>query len=124
MLLDTHVFLWAISGDERLTRQQRALFEDGASELWLSAASIWEIVIKCGLGRLRLPGSPVAYVVKQMERNRISMLGIHPSHLAALEELPPYHRDPFDRMLVAQANAEGMKLLSSDPAVLKYLRRR
>ena len=120
VLLDTHVFLWAISDDVRLSDAHRRIYLDGSSELWLSIASIWEILIKTGLGKLSLPRPTTAYLLKQMERNRVSLLPIRASHLAGLETLPPVHRDPFDRMLVAQANAEGLAILSGDAIVRKY----
>jgi PIN domain nuclease of toxin-antitoxin system len=118
--LDTHVFLWAISEDRRLSDVHRRIYTDGKSELWLSVASVWEVLIKAGLGKLPLPRPVAGNVLKQMERNRISLLPIRASHLAELEMLPPLHRDPFDRMLIAQANAEGLSILSDDATVRKY----
>ena len=120
ILLDTHIFLWAITSDSRLSTAQRDLFLDGASDLFLSAASVWEILIKTGLGRLLMPTPSTDYIVKQMEKNRIALLPIRVAHLAALENLPPLHRDPFDRILVAQARAEKMPLLSADAAIRQY----
>lgn len=120
VLLDTHVFLWAISGDARLSKTHRTYYVDEANELFLSVASLWEVLIKVGLGKLPLPRPAAAYLNKQMELNRISLLSIRAAHLAALEKLAPLHRDPFDRMLVAQALAEGMPLLSVDKGMKKY----
>ena len=120
LLVDTHVFLWAITGDRRLTKKHRALWLDPSSELLLSVASIWEMLIKAGLGKLPLPSPRIAYLFKQIEQNRLTYLGIRPAHFAELELLPPLHRDPFDRMLVAQARAEGIPILSSDPALRRY----
>jgi PIN domain nuclease of toxin-antitoxin system len=120
VLLDTHVFLWAITEDARLSRTHRRIYMDGASELWLSVASIWEVLIKSGLGKLPVPRPAAAWIAKQMEINRINLLPIRPSHLAGLETLPPLHRDPFDRMLVAQANAESLSILSGDAVIRKY----
>ena len=120
ILLDTHVFIWAIMGDPRLTQLQRELYTDKRNELFLSVASVWEIVIKAGLGKLRMPVPIVSFVDRQLRQNRISLLKIHLSHLAALETLPPLHRDPFDRLLVAQAKAEGLRILSEDSKLPGY----
>ena len=120
VLLDTHVFLWAITADPRLSERHRRIWLEGASDLWLSVASIWETLIKSGLGKLSIPSPATAYILKQMEKNRVNLLPIRPSHLAALESLPPVHRDPFDRMLIAQANAEAMEILSDDAIIRKY----
>jgi PIN domain nuclease of toxin-antitoxin system len=120
VLLDTHVFLWAITSDPRLSPVHRRIYLDGTRELWLSVASVWEVLIKSGLGKLSMPRPTAAYIMKQMERNRVTLLPIRASHLASLETLPPLHRDPFDRMLVAQANAEGLAILSDDATLRKY----
>jgi PIN domain nuclease of toxin-antitoxin system len=120
VLLDTHVFLWAIGGDERLSAKHRSIFEDGANELHLSVASVWELLIKAGLGKMPLPKPTAEYLNRQLERNRIAMLPIRTSHLAELEALPPLHRDPFDRLLAAQALAEGMPMLSVDRQMKQY----
>jgi PIN domain nuclease of toxin-antitoxin system len=120
ILVDTHIFLWAITEDSRLKSARRALFLDAANDLLLSVASIWEMLIKIRLGKLTLPAPAVAFIIEQMDENRIRLLPILVSHLAELESLPPLHKDPFDRMLVAQARAEGMPLLSADPVLRKY----
>jgi PIN domain nuclease of toxin-antitoxin system len=120
ILLDTHIFIWAIMGDPRLTQAQRELYTDKRNELFLSVVSVWEIVLKAGLGKLRMPVPAVSFVARQLKQNRISLLAIHLSHLAALETLPPLHRDPFDRLLVAQAKAEGMTILSVDSKLPQY----
>lgn len=120
ILLDTHIFLWAITSDSRLSPAQRDLFLDHASDLFLSAASVWEMLIKTGLGRLPIPTPSADYIVRQMEKNRIALLPIRVAHLAELESLPPLHRDPFDRILVAQARAEKMPLLSADAGLRQY----
>jgi PIN domain nuclease of toxin-antitoxin system len=78
------------------------------------------MLIKCGLGKLPLPKPASGYILKQMEKNRVEMLTIRAAHLTQLESLPPIHRDPFDRMMVAQASAEGMPILSADPALRRY----
>jgi PIN domain nuclease of toxin-antitoxin system len=120
VLVDTHIFLWAITDDPRLSSAHRAVYLDQANDLYLSVASIWEMLIKAGLGKLPLPTPAADYIAKQMEKNRLLSLTIRISHLAALETLPPIHRDPFDRMLVAQAHAEGIPILSADTDLRKY----
>ena len=103
ILLDTPVFLWAITDGPRLSAKQRQMFLDEGNELHLSVASIWEMLIKAGLGKLPVPSPATEYLGKQMEKNRIALLPIRMTHLSALQDLPPLHRDPFDRMLIAQA---------------------
>jgi PIN domain nuclease of toxin-antitoxin system len=120
ILLDTQVFLWAITDDARLKASHRDLFLDGANELNLSLASVWEMLIKTGLGKLPLPLPAGEYIARQMEKNCLNPLTIRMSHLLELEKLPPIHRDPFDRLLVAQARAEKMPILSADPTLREY----
>ena len=120
ILLDTHVFLWAITDSPRLSVQQRELFLDEVNELHLSVASMWEMLIKAGLGKLPLPEPAIEYLVRQMEKNRILLLPIRIAHLAELQKLPLLHRDPFDRMLVAQVRAEKFRMLSVDERMREY----
>jgi len=120
ILLDTHVFLWAVTDDVRLSAGHRALYVDEANDFYLSVASVWEIVIKAGLGKLPIPTPAAEYVARQMDKNRVALLGIQARHLARLEGLTPVHRDPFGRMLVAQALAEGMPMMTVDAAVGRY----
>jgi len=120
ILLDTHVFLWAITAAPRLSAEQREMFLDEKIDLHLSVASIWEMPIKAGLGKLPLPEPATEYLVKQVEKNRITLLPIRIAHLAELQKLPPLHRDPFDRLLVAQARAEKMRMLSADARMREY----
>jgi len=116
-LLDTHVFLWAITDNPKLSEQHRALYESPTSELFLSIASLWEVTIKVGLGKLALPRPAAAYLTRQMDKNQVRLLPIQPAHLNELENLPPLHRDPFDRLLAAQARVEKMPILTGDKAV-------
>ena len=120
LLLDTRVFLWAITNDSRLTTEKAAAFVDEGNELFLSIASVWEMLIKVGISNLPLPKPSAAYITKQLDKNRINTLPIRAAHLAQLEKLPPLHKDPFDRMIVAQAQAEGYPVLSSDRAIYQY----
>ena len=120
ILLDTNVFLWAITRDPRLTARQRDFYSDAGNLLFLSVASIWEIIIKVGIGKLPLQRPAALYVEEQLAKNGIRTLAIDLPHLAELEFLPLIHRDPFDRMIIAQARAEKMPILSSDSALRKY----
>jgi PIN domain nuclease of toxin-antitoxin system len=106
LLLDTHAFLRAISSDVRLSSKAIGAFEE--AELLLSAASIWEIVTKHQIGRLQLPTAPSEFLPEHLERNAIALLPILPRHVFRLERLPLHHKDPFDRILVAQALEEGL----------------
>jgi len=119
-LLDTAIFLWSVGSTERLNQQALALVEDATTELFLSAASSWEISIKSALGKLKLPEAASTYVPKRLTSQGIRSLPISHIHALAAGELPPHHRDPFDRMLVAQAMNEEMVLLTADPSFKKY----
>lgn len=118
-LLDTHVFLWIASGDPRLTPTALAVFVDSEQECFLSAASVWEIAIKSSLGKLVLATSLARIVGDGMERG-LRVLDVTADHAFAIERLPYHHRDPFDRLLVAQAIHEGMYLVSSDAKLDAY----
>lgn len=114
VLVDTQIFLWAITDDPRLALSHRRVFEDPASELYFSFGSVWEILIKIGLGKLQLPKPTSPYLERQLAQNSLRPLTLRWAHLAELEILPPVHRDPFDRIIAAQARAEGMALLTAD----------
>ena len=119
VLLDTHVFLWLQTDPERLGAQL-AIAEDPRTNLVLSAASAWEIAIKHALGRLPLPEPPVTYVPTRRHAIGAAALPIEHGHALAVAELPPVHRDPFDRMLVAQSRLENLVLLTADPVFTRY----
>jgi PIN domain nuclease of toxin-antitoxin system len=119
VLLDTHVFLWLQTEPERLG-DRLALVEDSATTLLLSAASSWEMAIKYALGRLPLPEPPARYVPTRMRAIGAEALPIEHPHALAVASLPPLHRDPFDRLLVAQATIAGVAILTADPAVAQY----
>ena len=118
LLLDTHVFLWAITADPRLSAKALAAYEEG--QLLLSVASIWEIVAKYQLGRLELPAPPSQFLPPQLERNAIAVLPIRARHVLRLEKLPLHHKDPYDRVLVAQTLEEELTLITDDPLLLAY----
>jgi PIN domain nuclease of toxin-antitoxin system len=114
--VDTHVFLWWCADDRRLGAVLRGALRDGANEVYLSAASVWEMKIKEALGRLRTP-EPVSAAALRLG---FEPLPIHFRHAEATSQLPPLHRDPFDRMLVAQARVESLTLVTRDPAIRSY----
>ena len=120
LLLDTCTFLWIVSDDGALTARAREAFLDGANEVQLSAVSAWEIVVKHALGRLPLPEPPERFVVEQRERHGIAPLPLDEEAVLHLSRLPPLHRDPFDRMLVCQALAGGLAILTPDEQIAKY----
>jgi PIN domain nuclease of toxin-antitoxin system len=119
LLLDTHVFLWLNTEPERLG-EHLPLVEDQGTELLLSAASSWEIAIKHRLGRLPLPESPQRYVPARMRAVGVRGLAVEHPHALAVAELESLHRDPFDRLLVAQAGLLDVPILTADPMVARY----
>ena len=120
LLLDTHVFLWYISADPQLPVAFRDAIRDPANEVYLSVASVWEAVIKYALGKLPLPEAPAEYLPRQRQAHRIAGLPVEEAALAHLARLPPLHRDPFDRILIAQALQYGLKLVTVDDGVRAY----
>jgi len=119
LLLDTHVFLWLQTEPERLGRRLH-LVEQPETDLLLSAASSWEIAIKHGLGKLALPEPPEEYIPERIRLGGLIGLPIEHSHALAVAALPPLHRDPFDRLIVAQAIALDVPVLTADPAIMQY----
>jgi PIN domain nuclease of toxin-antitoxin system len=119
VLLDTHLLLWAAGEPRRLPAPARALIKDPANELVFSAASLWEIAIKRQLGREDFRVEP-RLLRRGLLENSYSELPITSEHTVALDSLPAIHRDPFDRILVAQAMVEGIPLLTVDPVVARY----
>jgi PIN domain nuclease of toxin-antitoxin system len=119
LLLDTHVLLWAAGQPDKLSRKTRALLADPDNDLVFSAASLWEIIIKQGLGR-----DDFRVDARQLRRglldNDYSELAMTSAHALAVDDLPPLHRDPFDRMLLAQSRVEGITFLTADAQVLRY----
>lgn len=119
LLLDTHLLLWAAKGFEYLPADAQTLMSDPENELFFSVASLWEIVIKCGLGREDFKVDP-RLLRRGLLDNGYSELPILSEHAVAIGALPPVHKDPFDRLLVAQAIAEGITLLTADAHVAEY----
>lgn len=120
VLLDTQCWLWMALAPDRFSSRSRRLVEDRRNLLYLSAASAWEIAIKHGLGKLRLPGDPETYVPARMAALAVLPLAIDPPHALRVAALPPHHRDPFDRLLIAQAQIEDLPLLTADSALAEY----
>jgi PIN domain nuclease of toxin-antitoxin system len=119
LLLDTHVLLWAAGEPKRLPASARRLMNEPDNQLLFSAASLWEIAIKRGLGRKDFQAD-ARLLRRGLLDNGYSELPISSDHVVATESLPPIHKDPFDRILVAQATVEGVTLLTGDPVVAQY----
>ncbi len=120
ILLDTHIFLWFISGDTQLSTNVRDAIRDPDNEVYLSAVSIWEAIVKHQLGKLPLPEPPETYLPKQRDLHQIASLALDESSVVQLAKLPPLHRDPFDRMLICQALQNGLTIATVDSAVRAY----
>ena len=119
-LLDTHTFLWFLTDDPRLSEHALAILQDPASDVVLSTASLWEIAIKSTLKKLNLSKPFAELFPQELIDNEIGLLPILVRHLAVLTTLPFHHRDPFDRLIIAQAMAEGLPVLGSDSAFASY----
>jgi PIN domain nuclease of toxin-antitoxin system len=120
VLLDTQVWLWMLAAPDRLSAESRTLLVAADNELLFSAASAWEIAIKHGLGKLQLPESPAKYIPRMMVHTSVTPLPVHHRHALHVAELPEHHRDPFDRLLVAQAQVEGVPIISADGHFRQY----
>ena len=118
-LADTHVLIWAWQSPELLSKKARTILSDGEQTIYFSIASIWEVAIKVALGKLRLHISVEDFAKGQVD-DALTLLPIRVSHAARLSDLPLHHRDPFDRMLVAQALEEDLKLITSDSMFANY----
>ncbi len=119
LLLDTHVALWAITDSPRLSAKARDLIQGPAATVWVSAASIWEIAIKRSLARADMPVSALD-ALRYFEESGYRLLSIAAEHAVAIETLPAHHQDPFDRILIAQAQVEPMRLITHDAVLAQY----
>jgi PIN domain nuclease of toxin-antitoxin system len=119
-LLDTCTFLWIVVDAPELSRQARTVFRDGSNEVFLSSVSAWEIAVKATHGRLPLPLPPERFVPLQRETHGIEALPLDEESVLHVHRLPTFHRDPFDRLLVCQAIAHGLIILTPDPLVTQY----
>jgi len=120
ILLDTQCWLWWFLLPERLSAGARDVIADAREPLYLSAASSWEIAIKVGLRKLKLPDLPARYVPARLAEQGMSSLPVEHAHALRVADLPPLHSDPFDRLLVAQAQVERMTIMTADAQVLAY----
>ena len=120
LLLDTHAFLWAVEGAPELSNKAAGAYTDTGNELYLSAAAYWEICLKVSAGKLDLREDWTEVFDREMEANSIRWLPLEKEHLHEVIGLPWHHRDPFDRLLVAQARCEGMSILTADRRIAAY----
>ena len=120
ILLDTHVFIWWITDSARLSSRAREILADSRNALVWSAASSWEIAIKASLGRIDMPNPIGAFLAEQLRLQRVDPIPVEHSHACRVAELPLRHRDPFDRLLVAQALVEGLPILTADRQLEPY----
>ena len=117
LLLDTHVFLWAVDNNPNLSPVAREAIVDGHNIVYVSAATAWEISIKWGIGKLKIPESDY---LEELRLHRFTPLSITTEHALAVGNLPSHHKDPFDRMLIAQAQEENLALVTRDPRLKAY----
>jgi len=120
VLVDTQVWIWSLADPNRLSPESRSLLSSSRNVVYLSAASAWELAIKAALGKIELPEPVETYVPTRMARQGITALPITHSHALRVSILPPHHRDPFDRLLIAQALVESLPILTADAAFDRY----
>lgn len=120
LLLDTHALLWWLEDAPSLSAKAKAVISDSAADVLVSTASIWEVAIKARLGRLDLPDDLEAFFTRQLAINGFDILPVHLRHAALVRHLDDHHRDPFDRLLIAQAKSENVPLISRDPKLSAY----
>ena len=118
VLLDTHTFIWAITDERRLSPRARSLI--ASSELWWSVVSLWEAIQKAQVGKLSLPLPAGPFLTGELRSNHVRLLPVSLSHVLRVEELPLHHRDPFDRLLIAQSIEEGWPIVTADPWFARY----
>ena len=120
LLLDTHIFLWYISGDQKLSVDVRDIIQDTANEVYLSVVSLWEAIVKYHIGKLPLPQPPEDYLPEQRQHHLILNLALDEASVAQLAKLPAIHRDPFDRMLICQAIEHNLTIVTVDNSIRAY----
>ncbi len=120
LILDTSALLWVLLTPANLSATAARLLSDPANLLFVSVASLWEITIKVGIGKLAIPNSDIEEVIANLAAFRIRVLPIRSEDLKALQALPPHHKDPFDRIIVAQAQVEGIPIVTTDQRIQQY----
>lgn len=120
LLLDTHIFIWVAIEPDKLPFQVKQALQDPGNTLWISVATAWEMQIKTQIGRLGLPIPVKKFVSVQREINNIQILPVLENHIWTLDDLPMHHKDPFDRLLIAQAISEGYQIVTEDPIFKEY----
>ncbi|MGG6269803.1 type II toxin-antitoxin system VapC family toxin [Leptolyngbya sp. AN03gr2] len=120
VLLDTHAFLWWMSDDSQLSTAARAIISDPENTIFVSVVSVWEIIIKQGTGKLILSEPAEDYVPDRIRSNQFSTLSVEMRHILRIASLPALHRDPFDRLLIAQSECENLAIISVDHLIQQY----
>lgn len=120
LLLDTHTFLWWIAEEEKLSTRSTTFIKDPTNKIFLSVASVWEIMIKISTNKLQFPHHAEAFIAEQVQINDFQILPIEFSHTCKTKNLPLYHQDPFDRMLIAQAQSENLLFITNDQQIQRY----
>jgi len=120
LLLDTHMFLWFLSEESRIPEETREAIESSENSVLVSAASVWEIAVKASIGRLKIARTDVMKLPALIDASGFDELPVRARHAAAVGALPMHHRDPFDRLLIAQTRTEGLALVTIDPAIRRY----
>ncbi len=118
VLLDTHTLLWALTDEAKLSERVRKLLPQ--ADTWFSVASLWEILIKARIGKIPLPQPTGPFVMSKLQLNGVRLLNVTPDHVLRVESLPDHHRDPFDRMLIAQSLEENLPVVTSDRVFARY----
>jgi PIN domain nuclease of toxin-antitoxin system len=119
-MLDTHAFLWFVLDDRRISAKAKSIIQDSKNEIFFSAASAWEMAIKVNLNRLKIIGNLEPFIIEQLSTNNIVPLSITIYHALYTEQLPQIHKDPFDRIIIAQSIVENLQLISTDKDIRKY----
>ena len=119
-LLDTHTFLWWVTNQPQLSETVSSILQDRQNQIFFSAASGWEIAIKAQLGKLEIPSQLEDFIASQLDLNSFQVLPIELKHALHIYHLPIHHKDPFDRILIAQSQVENLPLLTLDPQIIKY----
>jgi len=119
-LLDTHAFLWFVMDDKRISRKAKSIIKDSKNKIYFSAASAWEMAIKVKLERLKIKGDLEPFIIEQLSTNNFIPLSITISHSLYIERMPQIHKDPFDRIIIAQSILEDIPLISTDKKIRKY----